>query len=208
MKINEIEISEGNISELQDVYQRLLTDFPSNELKDYQHFESLLVKKKYKLLLAKLKGKIVGYALIYEFDHMPAIWLDYLAINKKFRNAGYGTLLFNKILQSKQDGIIGLFSEVEIPEADEGHTREQQIRRINFYERLGARRLNIPYKLPTNDGGFPMYLYFRPSSNVHLFPKKQIQAAIAEVFEYIHSDVKDRNTILEGFLALIDDEHF
>jgi mRNA-degrading endonuclease RelE of RelBE toxin-antitoxin system len=84
MKINEIEISEGNISELQDVYQRLLTDFPSNELKDYQHFESLLVKKKYKLLLAKLKGKIVGYALIYEFDHMPAIWVYFFSFNDSF----------------------------------------------------------------------------------------------------------------------------
>ncbi|MEH7309169.1 GNAT family N-acetyltransferase [Neobacillus drentensis] len=203
MKINKIELSEGNLSDLKNVYQRLLSDFPANELKDYNHLKSLLAKGNYKLLLAANKEEIVGYAFIYEFDHIPVIWLDYLAIDKRFQNLGYGGLFFNKILQSKQAGI---FVEVEIPECDK-HAGVQQIRRINFYERLGAKRLHIPYKLPTNDGGFPMYLYFRPTSNLHRLPKEQIQAAIAEVFGNIHSDVSDRNAILDEISTFIDDEY-
>jgi len=207
MENNEIELSEGNLTELKDVYHRLSADFPANELKDYSHFQLLLANEKYKLLWAKKQEEIVGYALIYEFEHLPAIWLDYMAIDQQFRNAGYGSLLFQKILQSKQDGFIGMFVEVEIPE-EEKDIREQQIRRINFYERLGARRLNIPYKLPTNDGGFPMYLYFRPSSNVHRLPKEQIEAAIEEVFQFIHSDVTDRHAILDEFSPFIEDNYF
>ena len=100
-----------------------------------------------------------------------------------------------------------MFVEVEIPGENQA-TRDQQIRRVNFYERLGARRLNIPYKLPTNDGGFPMYLYFRPSSNAHRLPKEQIQAAIEEVFQFIHSDVIDKDAILNEFSTFIGDEYF
>lgn len=207
MEINEIEILEGNLSELKNVYRRLLTDFAANELKDYRHLESLLLKEKYKLLFAKAKEEIVGYALIYEIEHIPALWLDYMAIDKPFQNAGYGSRFFNKIIQSKQDGLIGMFIEVEIPEEDEG-TRGQQIRRINFYERLGARRLKIPYKLPTNEAGFPMYLYFRPSSNIHRLSKEQIHVAITEVFDYIHSDVVDRDDIFGEFSTFIEDEYF
>jgi len=207
MDISEMEILEGNLSDLKNVYRRLLTDFAANELKDYGHLESLLRKEKYKLLFAKAKEEIVGYALIYEIEHLPALWLDYMAIDKRFQNAGFGSCFFNKIIQSKQDGLIGMFIEVEIPEEDEG-TRGQQIRRINFYERLGARRLSIPYKLPTIDGGFPMYLYFRPSSNIHRLPKEQIQAAIAEVFDYIHSDIVDRDDIFGEFSTFIEDEYF
>ena len=207
MENNEIEISEGNLSELKDVYQRLSTDFPANELKDYKHFQLLLANEKYKLLWAKQQEEIVGYALIYQFEHIPALWLDYMAIDQHYRNTGYGSLFFQKMIQSRQDGFIGTFVEVEIPEED-GDSRVQQLRRINFYERLGARRLNIPYKLPTNDGGFPMYLYFRPSSNVHRLPKEQIEAAIKEVFQFIHSNVIDRHSILDEFSSFIEDVYF
>jgi len=207
MKIDNFEVSEGSLDEFTDIYQRLANEFPANELKEYKHLQSLLVKKKYKLLLAKVNQELVGYALIYEIGHLSAIWLDYLAIDPKFQNAGYGTLLFNKIMQSNRDGLIGMFIEVEIPEGDE-ESRKQQLRRINFYERLGARRLNIPYQLPTNSGGFPMYLYFRPSSKIQRLPKEQIQAAIAEVFDYIHSDVHNRDVILGQFSTLIEAEYF
>ncbi|WP_462410810.1 GNAT family N-acetyltransferase [Neobacillus sp. Marseille-QA0830] len=209
-ELNDIEIIEGELEDLRDVYQRFLQDFPPDEIKKYEHLELLLAKKNYRFLLAKHKifDEIVGYAFTYEFEHVKAIWLDYMAIDERYRNAGYGTLLFNKIAQSKQDGIIGMFIEVEIPEEEDGPKREEQLRRINFYERLGARKLNVPYQLPTNSGGFPMYLYFRPSSNVQLLPKKQIQEAIAEVFGYIHSDVNERETILKEFISLIQDEHF
>ncbi|MEH7076671.1 GNAT family N-acetyltransferase [Neobacillus drentensis] len=207
MKINNIEVSEGSLDELMDVYQSLVSEFPANELKAYKHMQSLLAKRHYKLLLAKEKEELVGYALLYEIEHLSAIWLDYMAIDTKFRNAGYGTQLFNKIIQTKRDDLVGMFVEVEIPEGNEA-TRKQQQRRINFYERLGARKLNIPYQLPTHEGGFPMYLYFKPSSTIQRLPKEQIRAVIAEVFDHIHSDIHDRYAILEKFLHLIKDENF
>ncbi len=208
-ELNDIEIVEGNINDLKDVYSRLKKDFVANERKDYAHLEMLMIKKKYKLLLAKHKvfKEIIGYALIYEIEK-KFLWLDFMAIDIKFQNAGYGTLLFNKIVESKQDGILGMFFEVEIPSEENEVCREEQTRRITFYERLGAKRLNFNYQLPTNNGGFPMYFYFKPSSNVKFLPKEQIKEAIASAFEYIHSDVAQKEAILKTFFSSIQDEYY
>jgi len=207
-ELNDIDILEGSVNDLKDVYARFKRDFAADERKDYAHLEMLMVKKKYKLLLAKHKvfNEIIGYAFIYD-DNKKVLWLDYMAIDIKFQDAGYGTLLFNKIAELKQEGILGIFLEVEIPSTDEA-SKEDQIRRINFYERLGAKKLKFEYQLPTNNGGLPMYLYFRPSPNVRLLPKEQIKETIALAFEYIHSDVNQRDTILKSFLSTVPDEHF
>lgn len=209
-ELNDIEIISGSISDLKDVYARFQRDFAADERKDFAHLEMLMVKNKYKLLLAKHKvfDEIIGYAFIYEIDNQKLLWLDYMAIDTKFQNAGYGTLLFNKIAELKQDGILGIFLEVEIPDEKDKANREEQIRRIKFYERLGAERLKFDYKMPTNSGGLPMYLYFKPSPNVKFLPKEQIKETIASAFEYIHSDVACKDSILKSFLGTIPDEHY
>lgn len=208
-ELNDIEIINGSLNDLKDVYTRFKRDFAVDERKNYAHLEMLMVKKKYRLILAKHKvfNEIIGYAFTYEVDSKKVLWLDYMAIDIKFQNAGYGTLLFNKLSESNQEGILGIFLEVEIPGINEDD-KGDRIRRINFYERLGAKKLGFEYQLPTNSGGFPMFLYFRPSPNVRLLPKEQIQETIASAFEYIHSDVNQRDTILKTFLSTVKDEHF
>jgi GNAT superfamily N-acetyltransferase len=204
--MNELEIVEGNIDDFNGAYQKLSAEFPPEELKSFEHLKHLLFHKRYKLLLAKSKERnlTVGFALIYKLRCFPAIWLDYIVIDKKFQNAGYGSLFMRRLVHSF--GTAGIFIEVEIPEEKKGRTQDQQIRRINFYERLGANSLQIPYKLPTNEGGFSMNLYFLPGSGVSQLTKEQIQETIAEVFDYIHSDVEDRGEIYQEFLPFIHDQ--
>jgi GNAT superfamily N-acetyltransferase len=205
MDVTNIEIVEGTIQDLKNVYQRFTADFASDELKSYEHLKLLMSKKRYKLLLAKdpILHEVVGYAFIYEFDRLQGIWLDYMAIDNQYRGSGYGALLFKKLTKWKQNGFsVEIFIEVEMPEENEGFTRENQLRRIRFYERLGAKRLPIPYQLPTRDGGLPMYLYFWPSPDVELLPKELIKEAISEVFSYIHSDIKHKDDILMEFYTL------
>jgi GNAT superfamily N-acetyltransferase len=194
MIVNDIEIIEGSIDDLENVYQRFTTYFASDELKSYQHFKLLMSKKNYKLLLAKdpIIDEIVGYSFIYEFNQLQAIWLDYMAIDNRFRSAGYGAQLFKEL--TKWAG--GIFIEVEIPEENEGGIRENQLRRITFYERLGAKVLPVRYQLPTNEGGLPMYLYYWQSNDIERPSKEQIQEAITEVFTCIHSDIKHTHDIL------------
>jgi hypothetical protein len=205
-ELNDIEIVEGDINNLKEIYERFESDFPAAERKDYNHLEMLMIRKKYKLLLAKHKvfNEIIGYAFVYEATS-KVLWLDYMAIDMKFQNAGYGTLLFNKIAEMKADGYLGIFLEVEIPDPNVSDERQKRVR---FYERLGSKKMQFDYKLPTDHGGFPMYLYFKPNPIVHLLPKEIIKESISSAFDYIHSDIRDRDDILKTFLRSIHDEHF
>jgi len=199
MNVNDIEIIEGSMDDLENVYQRFTTYFASDELKSYQHLKQLMSKENYKLLLAKdpIIDEIVGYAFIYAFNQQQAIWLDYMAIDDQYRSSGYGAQLFKEL--TKWDK--GIFIEVEIPEENEGGTRENQLRRINFYERLGAKVLSVPYLLPTYEGGLPMYLYFWKSNEVERPSYDQIQEAITEVFTAIHSDIRHTDDILNKIFS-------
>jgi ribosomal protein S18 acetylase RimI-like enzyme len=205
--LSDILIVDGGLNELTYVYQQLTKDFAIDEVKSFKQLEFLITRKNYKLLLAKDRTsiEIVGYALLYELEQLNGIWLDYVAILEKYRKKGYGRLFFEKITHLKENGL-GVFLEVEIPE--EGHNNESKLRRINFYERLGAKRLHIGYEFPTNNGGFPMLLYFKPATHIQQLSKKLIREVITEVFESIHTDIINREHILRKIISTVEDEDF
>lgn len=202
-----IKIQQGNLTDFDRIYQRFTKDFAPDELKSYAHLQLLLKKKRYKLLLAKdiELNEIVGYAFIYEIDRLGSIWLDYIAIFQEYRNSGYGSRFFKEISQSRRKNNLGIFLEVEIPEEREGNIREKQIKRIKFYERLGAIPFPFPYEFPTSVGGFPMFLYFRPGIGIECLPEKLIKKAIEEAYENIHFDINNKERILNRIFPSITD---
>jgi len=203
--LNDIEFVNGSISNLLALYSNFERDFPQNERKSIEHLEILMSKDKYKLLLAKhrLLEEIVGYALIYIIEDPKVLWLDYMAVEDKYKNSGYGTLLFNKIIECEGEGKRGMFIEVEIPELD----NIDQKRRVQFYERLGAKKLSNDYKLPTLNGGLEMNLYYKVISNEKLLPAEIIKKSITATFNYVHTDIDNRDKILKSFITTIRDEY-
>lgn len=204
-ELNDIEIINGNISDLKSLYSNFEKAFPKDERKSNAHLEMLMSKNHYRLLLAKHKlfDEIIGYALIYTLEDPKMLWLDYMATEEKYQNAGYGTLLFNKIIECEGTGKSGIFIEVEIPD-EKDHNKE---RRIKFYERLGAKRLGNKYKLPTNEGGLEMFLYYKPITNDSLLPSDIIKKSIGSAYNYIHTDVCSRDEIMRTFIATVKDEY-
>lgn len=209
-KLNDIDIVEGDINSLNRLYKNFERDFSENERKELKHLEMLMLKNKYKLILAKHKELdiIIGYALVYTNDKNKMLWLDYIAIEEMYRNSGYGTLFFNKIIETVTENLTGIFIEIEIPSKEDKQSFKQQERRIKFYERLGAKRLKFNYVLPTNEGGSPLYLYFKPIGNLAVLPKDQIKETISSVFNYIHTDIKDKDNIFKSFVGEIEDVYF
>ncbi len=209
-ELNDIDIVQGDTNDLKTIYARFQNDFDANEIKEYKHIEMLMSNKKYKLLIAKHKvfEDIIGYAFIYEMEDLNVLWLDYMSIEKRFQNAGYGTLLFNKIAEGDNKKSLGVFFEVEIPSDEDAEKKKNQQRRITFYERLGAKQLHVDYEFPTNNGGFPMLLYFKPFANVPMITNEKIQASITSAFNYIHTDVGQKNSILKRITGDIRDEYF
>jgi ribosomal protein S18 acetylase RimI-like enzyme len=209
-KSEDSKIVRGSIDDLRLIYANFERDFPKNERKDLAHLEKLLIENKYSLILSKHKAseEIIGYALLYKNEINKTLWLDYLAIEEKYQSLGYGTFLFNKIIESEAKGLTGVFMEVEIPDINSDANYNNQIRREKFYERLGAKKLGFDYVLPTNQGGIPLNLYFKPLLNINLLSKEIIKDTIYTVFNDIHSDVKNRDLISQSFVNEINDVYF
>lgn len=209
-RVDEIEIIEGALNHLGEIYLRFQTDFPANERKDYNHIKTLMIKKNYKLLIvnSKILDKTIGYAFVCDIESPKSLWIDYMVIYDEFRNAGFGTLLFQKILEVYAKESLGVFIEVEIPNAENEICKIEQNRRIRFYEKLNAKRLSVQYRLPIEGDGFPMYLYFKPNSCTRFLSREQIQQAITWIFNNIHFDKCDRNRIMNQFENSINNECF
>ncbi|RDU36006.1 hypothetical protein DRW41_15570 [Neobacillus piezotolerans] len=204
--MNEIKLIEGNLDDLRLIYGLFQRDFAPEELKDFGQLERLVAMGKYKLLLAYHKHfeELIGYSCIYEIEEINALWLDYIAVDIKFRNSGYGSALFNSIASYKQeDDFLGVFLEVEIPGEEDEAEQEIQKRRIRFYEKNGAARVGIDYELPTKDGSLPMYLYFRAVGNQSMLTEAKIRQAITSAMAYIHTDIPHTNDIIRKVVKTI-----
>jgi len=184
------------------------TDFPAAERKSLAHIRQLMMKGRYRLLLAHDPDRRadVGYAFVFEPAAPKVLWLDYMAIYPRCQGAGYGSALFTEIARLGEGGL-GVLLEVERPDSGEHKLRRDQERRIAFYRRLGAEPLGVDYRLPTVDGSLPLHLYFKPSPGVTMLSKEDIRAAIAAAFDYIHSDMPHRGALLQSFIHTVTDHH-
>lgn len=201
-------IIKGDVGHLNLIYSYYKKDFPSKERKDYFFLKSSIEHGLYKLLLLKHPhiNDILGYSLIYDLTNLNALWLDYIAINANFRGMGYGSYFFQQILKEFNSQTSGMFMEVEIPNrADELNFLKQK-RRIQFYEKLGAKRLNMKYLFPSSEGDFPMYLYFKTNSKLNSLPGSLIKQILVSVFKSLHSDVTESHLILKQNLANTDEQ--
>lgn len=165
--------------QLDHIYHYLTDEFPAHELKSYKIYQELIMDQHYDVLLAYDNDNLVGYALIFRPQLCQTLWLDFIAILPNHQSKGYGSILIKEVLNYYQPQYKGMVFEVEIPVND----NLNQIRRIRYYERLGAITIPIAYSLPTNTGPFPMYLMQLGEACEH------IQTLITESRNYIHRDL-------------------
>ena len=168
-----------------DIYQDMQLQFPPEELKPYEHLKSL-AGKNYRVYQV-CQTLPVGYILLYETEKF--IFIDYIAIYKNFHSQGFGS----KILESlkREFNKKGCFLEVEKPDENNPDT----IRRIKFYKKHGAGKLDIDYIYPNKQGGLPMDLYYIPFNDENI-QQEEIKDFITELFKNLHSDIKDNMKIL------------
>lgn len=74
--------------------------------------------------------------------------VEYLAVDSRLRGRGIGAATFNHLMQMLPSR--ALLLEVD-SDREESPLRAERSRRIQFYQRLGCRRIrNLPYLLPLN----------------------------------------------------------
>ena len=154
----------GSLDDLDAIYESYALEFPENERKTKYQLQQLMIRGAYLMLIAEEHAEDhaihrIGFACLYVPQNEDFIWLDYLVIERAYQSKGYGSKFFDEMMRMWSDRK-GMFIEIEIPEGDDIN----QVRRIAYYEKLGAKRLPITYHLPTEVNDMAMYLYFKPAT--------------------------------------------
>ena len=182
-----VQYRSGTIDDLDSIYESYALEFHENERKTKYQLKQLMIRGAYHLLIAEEHAEdqaihLIGFACLYVPQNEDFIWLDYLVIERAYQSKGYGSKFFEEMMRMWSDRK-GMFIEIEIPKGDDIN----QVRRIAYYEKLGAKRLPINYHLPTEVDDMAMYLYFKENSSVNL-SKAYIQKAINLANSTIHWD--------------------
>ena len=175
------------------VYADTQKQFPLCEMKPREAVLRLLKSGRYHLLVACDDKTPVGYLMVYLDSHSQTLWLDYFAVFKPFHGKGYGTCLL-PLLKKRYSQMRGCYLEVEKPEMH----KIDSIRRVRFYRRNGAYRLDLNYLYPYAGGVFPMHLFFLPfdAKSKKLLTPEVVFSTIQRVFHDIHPDIPHIEDVL------------
>jgi GNAT superfamily N-acetyltransferase len=177
-------LEQGDIADLETVCG-MLEEYGRHEMKDRLHMELLLSKKHYYPYFATdEKGRLIGIALIYITSDY--LWLDFLAVRTKFQHQGYATQMINKFVEMSNELDLGMFIEMQVPE---GEDFDEEMHAIKLVEKIGAVRLDIPYRFSSEFVETRAFLYFKPSEHVRSLTGRTIEKVLEHALTEIHSDV-------------------
>ena len=124
------------------VFDKMKTAFPYEERRDYSDQKECL-KNKYFNFFEIYDGDLaVGFTALWVFENF--VFIEHIAIDEDKRGSGYGSKAI-ELLKEKYNK--PLILEAEAP------VTEQQIKRINFYNRLGFNVNSFNYTQPSYHGG-------------------------------------------------------
>lgn len=175
----------GTKKDFQQVYADMLTQFPPSEMKTKAAFLKLLDNKNYDLgVVRNDENQMVSYFLCYRIDSLKMVLLDHFAVVRQYHGKGIGSVVL-KLIREHYCTFKGLILEVENPNPEDLNT----IRRIKFYQRLGAYKLNMKYLIPAeNNSAMLMTLMFLNCANDGVkVEKKEVINALKYIFNDVHS---------------------
>lgn len=125
--------------------------FPAYERVPVAWIQESILAKKAQLWVGYYQQELALMSILYTLPSKDFILLVYLATVPHLRNIKIGSQFLNYIIDFVKNQSKTLVLEVEHP--DFGEDRELKQRRVGFYQRLGAKKLqNILYILPALDG--------------------------------------------------------
>lgn len=180
------------------VFADIESQFPAEELKSRAIYEELLSLGKFRLWGLYDTGELVGYFAGVYMSEKRVLWGDLFGIFPEYQSFGYGHKLVDAFMD--QLPIDTIYFEVEKADPEQEHT----LRRIKFYEKIGASCLFDGYVLPTETGGISMDL--RAKTKLSEIPQDEWSQVIREVWDCIHIDVSDRAEIYDAMFMCHNSE--
>ncbi|MCL2675646.1 MAG: GNAT family N-acetyltransferase [Firmicutes bacterium] len=199
-KLNNLLIKRVSANEIHEIYPYYVRQFATEERKSQEQLKHLLSSDSYRFYIAyhnylPKNENIIGYAFIFIDDKNKGLWIDYLAVVPGFQSAGYGTTIFNKVVDEASGGNYNVFIEVETAESDD--PQNPRNKRERFYQKLNCRKMPYEYYLPTPAGKERLHLYCRPKDNNGTIHKSNIQAVMTNALSFIHSDLTHAQGVIE-----------
>jgi len=166
------DISPANQDAIAQVQDILRAQFPSLAREEINNLpEQLRNPFKYRfrsiLFIAEgIRGHVNGFALLFHEPALKFCYLDYISAAERKTGGGIGGALYERIREEAVDlNTLGLFFEClpDNPELSRNpEIRRQNVARLRFYERYGARPIiNTAYETPLNHGDDnPPYLLY------------------------------------------------
>lgn len=198
----------GGVEDLSVIYKDMQQQFPECEMYKYKSYVQLLHNGEYKILKYQRSedNELIGYALVYIVESSNILWLDYLAIRKKYQALGYGSAMFKALVQKYCGPFDGILFSVEHISKTDAKLAESQKKRVRFYERLGAKKLSADFLQPCEDGGFPMYLFFKPRRGCNVISRESQIQTIGQMYDYCFPNSKHSRELLPKFKDTIVNE--
>lgn len=179
-----------------------MDSFPASQIRPTRMIIRMLeADPNYHLFVARQSETVVGFTLVYAFNDLRAVFLDFMAIDSVHRNRGVGSKLFKYVINESKRLLmnsIGLIFEVERESTMEQNGDRFRDRRILFYRRHGAKAFNnVHYMLPELHGKKPqdMYLMIIPNWDLAYLEKGFVFRAINSIYLTIYHYYDDMNLL-------------
>lgn len=135
--------------------------FPPEEREPCLAFLEPIENGRSTLYIARQEQKALAFTKLTRLGQFPVYFMEYLAVDRQSRNRGIGSQIIAFLRQDLQDqSHAGMLLEVEPPQSAQGSDRQLRERRIRFYHRLGAARIedHNAYRMPSAIDGSSLWM--------------------------------------------------
>ena len=207
--------SDSSSTEFRDALEIYMEAFPDNERQPLAKIKYRVEHANYGLIIAQRNKSVAGFSLLCPFTDLNFGLLDYMAVQKDQRSLGIGSKLFAKTLEFLKQDIPSSFLllEVEDPALSSSLERVARLRRVRFYQKLGAKVVtNFRYLMPPLSGNSPtnMLLTVYTGSNRVALNSQSLAHIVTAIYLKVYEGDEDDpylGQMLENLLNLIGTNH-
>jgi GNAT superfamily N-acetyltransferase len=145
---------EASFQALYDIYCEAI---PANERKKEPELRKLTARNDYVFYLLEQNRQVTGFAILYRSSVTGVSLLEYMAVDKRYRNGGAGSRIVARLFAEEVSakGCPACLVEVDAPGSRHADSEIRQ-RRQNFYRRNGCLLVEgFSYILPLPTDGTP-----------------------------------------------------
>jgi len=191
-------VSDTSSTEFRDAMGIYSDAFPDNERQPLAKIKYRVEHGNYSLIIAQKNKSVAGFSLLCPFKDLNFSLLDYMAVQKDQSSLGIGSKLFAKTMEFLKLDIPSSFLLLEVEDPASGGPLERvaRLRRVRFYQKLGAKVLtNFRYLMPPLAGNSPtnmLLMVYTGSNQVALNSQSLAHIVTAIYLEVYERDEDDQ----------------